>query len=196
MTASTINPARARVLDTAHALFEERGYQGVSMRDLARALGMREASLYYHAPGGKEELYLAAQSRGLQQYGSELAEALRAAPDGLEAQLLAAAAWVLARSPLPLPGGLAADLQALSAESRETLLAQVREHLYAPVAGIFQEAAARAEWAGQAEERLAWLFLAMLESAMQASQAGVAAAPFEKAGGEVVALLLEGLSGR
>ena len=42
---------RVRILDAARELFAERGYAGTSMRDLAEALGMTKAALYYHFPG-------------------------------------------------------------------------------------------------------------------------------------------------
>ncbi len=42
---------RARILYAARDLFAERGYAGTSMRDLAEALGMTKAALYYHFPG-------------------------------------------------------------------------------------------------------------------------------------------------
>ena len=42
---------RVRILDAASALFAEHGYAGTSMRDLAEALGMTKAALYYHFPG-------------------------------------------------------------------------------------------------------------------------------------------------
>ncbi|HVF31636.1 MAG TPA: TetR/AcrR family transcriptional regulator [Acidimicrobiales bacterium] len=46
-----------RVQETALALFAERGYHGVSMRDLAAAVGMRASSLYVHV-ASKEDLLL------------------------------------------------------------------------------------------------------------------------------------------
>ena len=49
--------ARERVLDVAEALFAERGLARVTMREIAHAACMRHASLYHHAPGGKEQLY-------------------------------------------------------------------------------------------------------------------------------------------
>jgi AcrR family transcriptional regulator len=55
---STAVDTRARILDAARALFAERGYAGASMRDLAEALGMTKAALYYHFPG-KADILLA-----------------------------------------------------------------------------------------------------------------------------------------
>jgi AcrR family transcriptional regulator len=57
-TGSTAGLTRTRILDAARALFAERGYAGTSMRDLADALGMTKAALYYHFPG-KAEILLA-----------------------------------------------------------------------------------------------------------------------------------------
>jgi AcrR family transcriptional regulator len=43
------------VLRIAVAVFNERGYDGTSMEDLARALGVTKSAIYYHVPG-KEQL--------------------------------------------------------------------------------------------------------------------------------------------
>jgi AcrR family transcriptional regulator len=39
---------RQRILDIATDLFRDRGYAGTSIRDIAEALGMTKAALYYH----------------------------------------------------------------------------------------------------------------------------------------------------
>jgi AcrR family transcriptional regulator len=46
---------RAAILDTATRLFGEKGYDGTTMRDIAKALGMLPGSLYLHIDG-KETL--------------------------------------------------------------------------------------------------------------------------------------------
>lgn len=50
-------PLRERLDQAALKLFVTRGYQAVSMRDLARCLGVQPGSLYYHVQG-KEELLI------------------------------------------------------------------------------------------------------------------------------------------
>jgi len=47
---------RQRILDEAQRLFSARGYQGVSIRDIAQACGLSNAALYYHF-GSKQNLY-------------------------------------------------------------------------------------------------------------------------------------------
>ena len=39
---------KEKILDTALELFSQRGYNGVSVRDIARAVGIRESSIYNH----------------------------------------------------------------------------------------------------------------------------------------------------
>ena len=48
-----------RLLDTAAELFSTQGYAGVSMRDIARAMGFTQAAIYHHFPN-KDALYIAA----------------------------------------------------------------------------------------------------------------------------------------
>lgn len=47
---------RQAIVDAALALFAERGYFGTSLRDVARAVGVRESALYNYFPG-KEALF-------------------------------------------------------------------------------------------------------------------------------------------
>ena len=53
---------RKYMLERATPLFARLGYNGVSMRELARAVGVTPAALYYHFKN-KDELYIAAISR-------------------------------------------------------------------------------------------------------------------------------------
>jgi len=55
---------RDRILDTAEALFAERGFAGTAVRDIASAVGLTAASLYNHF-AGKEALYAAVLERGM-----------------------------------------------------------------------------------------------------------------------------------
>lgn len=50
---------RARILACTVSLFARSGFDGVSMRDVAAAVGVTPAALYYHFPD-KQQLYLAA----------------------------------------------------------------------------------------------------------------------------------------
>ncbi|MDP4508773.1 TetR/AcrR family transcriptional regulator [Nonomuraea turcica] len=70
MVTPTSAPSRRRghdpesVLSIAVGVFNERGYDGTSMEDLARALGVTKSAIYYHVPG-KEQLLARALERAL-----------------------------------------------------------------------------------------------------------------------------------
>ena len=53
---------RAQLLDAANELFAERGYEGVSVEDIARAAGVQRG-LVHHYFGGRTEVYLALLER-------------------------------------------------------------------------------------------------------------------------------------
>ncbi|WP_422771901.1 TetR/AcrR family transcriptional regulator [Plantactinospora sp. WMMC1484] len=78
--------ARQREFDTdaavtaAMELFQRKGYEGTSMRDLADATGLGSGSLYA-AFGSKDGLYLAALDLYRQRYAAPLTDLLRAGQD-------------------------------------------------------------------------------------------------------------------
>ena len=48
---------RQQILEVARELFLSRGYKGVSMKDVAEEIEVTSAALYYHFPGGKQDLF-------------------------------------------------------------------------------------------------------------------------------------------
>ena len=50
-------PTRRQILTKAADLFLAKGYKGVSMKEIAEAVHVTSAALYYHFPHGKEALF-------------------------------------------------------------------------------------------------------------------------------------------
>src|SRR6266571_4961722 len=48
---------RQQILEAARELFLARGYKGVSMKEVAEEVQVTSAALYYHFPGGKQDLF-------------------------------------------------------------------------------------------------------------------------------------------
>ena len=67
-----------RLLDTAADLFAKQGYAGVSMRDIARAVGITQAAIYHHF-ANKDALYIAAVTFLFEQNTLGLSDQLTAA---------------------------------------------------------------------------------------------------------------------
>jgi len=163
MTDERNSEARERVLVVAERLFMERGYLGVSLRDVAQALGMQKASLYNHAPQGKESLFLTVMERSLKCHGQGIAAALAAAPPDLTAQLRAVAAWLFSQPPLHLQRIQVSDLSAVAPAHAEQMLQLILHHLLLPIDQVVRAAAARGEVGGEHVELLGGTFLAALE---------------------------------
>jgi len=55
---------RRRILKTALALFARHGFHGASIRDIARAVGLTEAAIYYHFPSKRAIIRALYEERG------------------------------------------------------------------------------------------------------------------------------------
>jgi TetR/AcrR family transcriptional repressor of nem operon len=108
-----------RILDTAEALLQVRGYNGFSYADISTELGITKAALHYHFPG-KADLGLALITRYADRFGESLAAIDRAeAPPGDRlAEYARLYDQVLRQSKMCLCGMLAAEYQTLPAPMR------------------------------------------------------------------------------
>jgi AcrR family transcriptional regulator len=93
---------RQRIVDTAEALFAERGFAGLAMRDLAAAVGLNAASLYNYF-ASKQALYETVLEQGVRPL-IEVLDALEPsdwAPQRLDAATDAILAHLSSRPHLP-----------------------------------------------------------------------------------------------
>jgi len=67
VTESDLHPTKVRILDAAEELFAERGYHGVSIRDITLAAGVEVALANYHF-GPKENLFKQVVMRRVQEH--------------------------------------------------------------------------------------------------------------------------------
>jgi AcrR family transcriptional regulator len=83
--------SRGKILGIAQKLFARRGFEGVSIREIAQAVGMTTASLYYHFPS-KEEIFVAVHGRSLEAVQREVMDAIAGLKDPWDRLEAAAAA--------------------------------------------------------------------------------------------------------
>lgn len=108
---------RRQILTKAADLFLARGYKGVSMKQIAEAVQITAAALYYHFPQGKEELFTKMiQTVFVDEGVAGIEQTLSATQDVRERLLLLTAALLA----LPLD------------ERLSLLLRDAREHLKDP----------------------------------------------------------------
>jgi TetR/AcrR family transcriptional regulator, lmrAB and yxaGH operons repressor len=72
MTADT----RTRMIETTARLLQHRGYHGTSLSDILEASGAPRGSLYFHFPGGKEQLAIEATRAAVEESTEALRHAL------------------------------------------------------------------------------------------------------------------------
>lgn len=156
--------ARERVLESAEKLFAERGYQNVTLRDIAQSIGIRHASLYYHFPDGKEEMYVKVTERRMQRYRTGLQWAIKQADDDdWQAQLRAAGLWLLKQPHMHLTRMMQSDMPIISATAAEELRYIVRDAILKPLDAIFRQALAHNPRPRQRSMTLAGMFVSLIE---------------------------------
>ncbi len=79
--------SRADIIEAAGRLFAERGYDGTSMRDLGKELGLLGSSIYSHI-SGKQELLVAIVDEGAALFQASVEQAM--ASDGTSREKLEA----------------------------------------------------------------------------------------------------------
>ena len=77
--------ARARLVSAALDTFHAQGYRGTGMAQLVAESGFPRGSLYFHFPGGKEEIATAAITRAREEIGQGIDLAFEAASDPIGA---------------------------------------------------------------------------------------------------------------
>lgn len=154
--------ARERVLDVAEQLFSSHGYATVKLKDIAKALNMKQASLYYHAPGGKEELYFAVMKRNMIRHQKGLENAI-AAGNNWQDQLKSVASWFLSQPPMYFSRMIQSDLRAIHPQQAQDLMDTSYMTIYRPIQQVFVQAQASGEMQSTDINLITGIFLSIVE---------------------------------
>jgi AcrR family transcriptional regulator len=159
------NSSKDNLLDAAEQLFAARGYTAVTLKHIADKLGIKQASLYYHFPLGKEDLYVEVMLRHLKHRLTALAGAIERAEPTLAACLFAVGIWLIQQPPLNSERMIMSDMPELSPDKADLLGAAMGRCAFDPIVALF------AQYRHQLKERfqsdlglLAGTFIATLES--------------------------------
>lgn len=187
-----ISDAKQRVLDTAEALFMQRGYNAITLRDIAEELGIRQASLYYHFPDGKEQLYVAVAERAFQRHHDGMEAAIASAGPRLADQLRAVSDWFASQPQMNLAGMMHADMPALSTDEAHHLGRVAYQCLFEPLRNTFIASQARGETRYVNPDVLTGSFLAILDG-MAYTGGGMERPGRDEMVSDVISVLLDGL---
>src|SRR4051812_38567487 len=72
---------RQRILDAAKTLFQRQGYHATGVNQILSEAGAPKGTLYFHFPGGKEQLAVETVARAATQWGQAVDAALAQAED-------------------------------------------------------------------------------------------------------------------
>lgn len=131
--------SRDAVLDAAEELFMARGYTTVTLKHVAQKLNIKQASLYYHFPLGKEDLYFEVVLRSLERRHIAIANLISRAQPTLESCLLEVGVWLIEQPPLNVGRMIMSDLPELSPDKAAQLEAAMYRCAFAPIEGLFTE---------------------------------------------------------
>ena len=179
-----------RIVAAAEDAFREHGYDSVTLQNIAGKLGIKKPSLYYHFPGGKEELYLASYKQIFDLH----AEGLRGATanaENLEDRLIAAADWFLSNPPMFLMGMFHADLECLSETGRASIFEWSYRSVIRPVVDLFLLESAGGSTPAD-PHIAASLFLASIESSVQGERLGFAGTSAREMALQAIRIIVRG----
>ncbi|MFM2308790.1 MAG: hypothetical protein RLY87_911 [Chloroflexota bacterium] len=152
-----------KILETAHHLFMERGYVGVSINEVVQTVGITKPSLYYHY-ADKEALYAAVAERALELMGAELSAAIADESIGYEQQLTAVIMTIQAHN--------AEDFRMMRHEIRVHLDATHQQRvgirfyasMMAPIETLMERGIALGYYVGRSARELAMMFFCLVEA--------------------------------
>ncbi len=171
MTTAEPIDVRARIMEEATRLFVTRGYHGISMREIAEAVGVSKAGLYYHFKD-KEDLFIAILTANLEQIDRIITEA-RATEETTRAQIGQIIQAILGQAPhqRAIIRLASQEMEHLSQTAREQFDQLYRAKFIDQLAAILREGSARGELRPINASAATWILLGMAYPYLYPSQA-------------------------
>lgn len=133
-----MSESKLRILTVAENLFMEKGYEVVKLRDIADALGIKQPSLYYHFPDGKEQIYVEVVMTALKRLNIQLENLITSHGSSIRQTMLAIGRWAheeMKMSPVVMTK---VDMPLLSQENQRKISKMLFENIFFPIQQMFQ----------------------------------------------------------
>jgi AcrR family transcriptional regulator len=152
---------KERLMDIAETHLAKSGYMGVSLEEIAKEVGVSKPALYYHFPGGKEDLYVAIGHRSLRRLRIDLEREMSAHDDGA-GKLRAVARWLMVERERGHPMSELRDVARFVDEGHRAELAESfhADH-YTPIRRTIASAVESGEFRQDDPDFLTWAFLGL-----------------------------------
>ncbi len=180
-TAEGDSGSRSRLVSAATMLFSQQGYEATGVKDIATAGSAPIGSFYFHFPGGKEELGVAAIAHGREGFAAVLHRTLGSVEPVEEA--LAACAHLLADELLRCDwaDGCPVATAALESVVRSPALRTAAAEAFERWEAVIRDRLLAAGMAAEPADELATSALALLEGAEMLARVQADPAPLRHA---------------
>lgn len=181
--------SRARFVETTAALLRRQGYHATGLAQVVEESGAPKGSLYFHFPGGKQELAAAALERSGQALHDELAAIVAAAASPAAAVRAVTRALADALEASRFQDGCPVATVALEAAAQVPVLQAACSAAYGRWQALIEGYLARAGVPAERARPLANLVLTAIEGALLLSRAHADAQPLRSVGDELARML-------
>ncbi|OHV89473.1 TetR/AcrR family transcriptional regulator [Mesorhizobium sp. ORS 3428] len=180
---------RTRMIEATALLIRQRGYHGTSLNDILSASGAPRGSLYFHFPGGKEQLVIEVTRDSVARVTERLGADLAAESDPAVAvrRIYQSVAQMLEENQFTLGCPIAPVV--LDAPNDVPDLAEICRSAFEQWIGLLRQAFVRAGVAERRAQALALLVESSLEGLMVIARATRDRTPLAAVADEVVALV-------
>ena len=183
------NDTRTRLLDTTAKLLQQRGYHGTSLNDILAASAAPRGSLYFHFPGGKDQLVVEASRVSVDRVTQHRREVLAAASSPAAAVRAFADGIVLLLEQTDYQLGCPIAPIVLDGTSEVAELSELCRQTFEEWIGLSRDSFAKAGIAKPRADALALLMQSSFEGALLISRAYRDSSPVFTVAGEVEAMV-------
>jgi TetR/AcrR family transcriptional regulator, cholesterol catabolism regulator len=153
-----------RLLDAAETLFLEQGYSAIKLKHIAEKIKVRESSIYYHFPKGKEQLFVAVMKRNFERHREGIANAIANAGEDWVAQLRAVGYWLISQPAIDVMRMSKSDLPAIDPATAHEIEEEIYSAVNLPILTILEKAHAQGKANVPDSDLIAGIFVGMVAS--------------------------------
>lgn len=129
---------KAKVLEESESLFFAKGFKATALKEICSALKIKPASLYYHFPQGKEQIYVEVVHKRMINFKKAI-EDIGFRASSLEQALTNFGLWYIEQPKMNMTIITDLDLNELSPKFKKIVRELVRAHVFEPLGQLFRD---------------------------------------------------------